>query len=108
MLHSRIGSDAQVSPKNGREPGAPRSMLGSVLHQREVYRDLGFDGDRGSIQQIRAVLPLLHRVYSCRRQHGMAGDEFEAGHVAGLADLSLQYDASPNSRFTGGWRINGL
>jgi hypothetical protein len=44
----------------------------SVVAEREIYRDLGFDLDRLALQQIRMVLPLFNCVHRSQNQHRVA------------------------------------
>ncbi len=54
-----------IAHPHGRGRPCPHARLASG--EREVYLYLGLDFDRFSVEQVRLVLPLLHRFDCCRR-----------------------------------------
>src|SRR5208282_314763 len=77
-----------------------------VFTEREAHRDLRFRLHRISVQQVRPVFPLPHRIQGGWSQHWMTRHKFEAYDVARLANHRLHHYGTLDPRISRQWRIN--
>src|SRR4029077_2920139 len=81
------GGLTHTSTRKFSKPTAQASLAAS---QREGHLHLRVHFDRFSVQQVRLVLPLLHRLDRGRSQHRVTANQLQVLDVARLADLRLQ------------------
>src|SRR6266576_996647 len=98
---------ANTHTSTSKSPNAPAPAI-LAAGQREVHLHLRINFDRFAVQQVRLVLPLLHRLDRGRSQHRVTADQLQVLDVASLADLRLQDHRSLNTSLTRQRRVRRI